>query len=289
VLKTAFSSVACPEWTLARIARAAADYGYEGVELRTFGYGSREFACDPAMTGAEKLRAMFAEPGVEIACLATSVAFDEPIRPPVIGRALCDTERSIRQAKAAIDLAAQVESPLVRVFAFEIPGRESRASALARIVERLTLAVDGARNTGVRVVIENGGSFTRASDLATIIEKVGSSLLGAAYSMPVAVDAGEDPAEGLQILGDRVWTAKIKDRGEDRRPVPLGTGQFPCAGFVRTLMEYGYCGWLVYEWDRAWIPGLEAPEVVLPTALRRIYEWSGVDRLTTGTSATAQA
>lgn len=289
MLKTAFSTVACPEWTLSRVARAAADFGYEGVELRTFGYGSREFACDPALTGAEKLRGMFRDAGVEIACLGTSVAFDEPIRPAVIGRALSDTERSVRAAKAAIDLAAQVESPLVRVFGFEGFGSEKRASLVARVVERLALAVDGARNTGVRVVIENGGSFPRASDLAELIDRVGSPLLGAAYSMPVAYEVGEDAAEGLRILGDRVWTAKLKDRGQDGRPAPLGTGQFPCREFVRLLMERGYRGWLVYEWDRAWIPGLESQEVVLPQALRRIYEWSGIDRIQTGTSVTARA
>lgn len=289
MLRTAFSSVACPDWTLSRIAAAAAEYGYDGVELRTFGYGSREFACDPALTGAEKLRGMFRDAGVDIACLATSVAFDAPIRPPVIGRALSDNEGSVRAAKAAIDLAAQVECPLVRVFAFEVPGREKRASAVARIVERLALAVDAARNTGVRVVIENGGSFPRAADLAELIDRVGSPLLGAAYSMPVALGAGEDPADGLRVLGGRVWTAKLKDQAADGRPVPLGSGRLPCARFVRSLMEMGYRGWLVYEWDRAWIPGLAYPEAVLPGALRRIYEWSGVDQMLTAKSTTARA
>lgn len=287
MLKTAFSTVACPEWTLSQVARAAADFGYEGVELRTFGSGSTEFACDPALTGSEKLRAMFTEAGVDMACLATSVSFDEPIRPPVIGR-VKDTEAPVRAAKWAIDLAAQVECPLVRVFAFERVGREKHASALARIVERLALAVDGARNTGVRVVLENGGSFPRAADTLEIIDRVGSPLLGAAYSMAIAVEAGEDPVEGLRVLGDRVWTTKIKDRRPDGQPAPLGTGELPCRAFVRALMESGYRGWLVYEWDRAWIPGLDPAHLVLPSALRRIYEWSGMDQITTATSRTAR-
>ena len=48
MLKVAFSTVACPHWTLERAARAAAEYGYDGVELRTFDDGSGRMACDPA-------------------------------------------------------------------------------------------------------------------------------------------------------------------------------------------------------------------------------------------------
>src|SRR5688572_18579331 len=96
MFKTAFSTVACPEWTLARVASAAAEYGYSGVELRTFGSGSTQFACDPALTAPEKVRSLFGAAGTEIASLATSVAFDEPVRPPVLGRAIGDYERTVR-------------------------------------------------------------------------------------------------------------------------------------------------------------------------------------------------
>src|SRR5579862_7295833 len=115
MFKTAFSTVACPEWTLSRAMQGAAEYGFDGVELRTFGSGSRELACDPALTDPEKVRRLAADAGVQIACLGTGVAFDEPIRPPVLGRVLGDPEKSIRRAKSAIELATQVECPLVRV------------------------------------------------------------------------------------------------------------------------------------------------------------------------------
>lgn len=286
MFRTAFSTVACPDWTLPRVAQAASDYGYDAVELRTFGSGSTQFACDPALTAPEKTRALFQAAGVEIACLATSVAFDAPIRPPVIGR-VKDTELSVRQAKAAIDLAATLECPLVRVFGFEHPANEKRAAAVARITERLALAVDGARNLGVRVVIENGGSFPRARDLMELIDAVGSNLLGASYSMAVAADAGEDPAEGVTILGDRLWNAKIRDRDAHGRLCPIGEGVLGCDRFVLALVEAGYRGPAVVEWDRAWLPDLAPADEVLPRAIRRLYEWAGIDRLRTGAARTA--
>lgn len=274
MIKTAFSTVACPEWTLHRVARAAAEYGYDGVELRTFGFGSTEFACEPALTGAAKVRELFAGEGVRIASLGTSARFDEPIRPPVIGRVLGDPEAPVRRAKVLIDLAAQIEAPFVRVFAFEHSKRENRRSAVARIVERLKLAVDAARNTGVRLVLENGGSFPRGVDILELIEAVDDPLLGAGYSIAAAHPAGEAPAEGVAVLRSRLWFAKVKDfRGT--RACPLGEGDLPGAALVEALSAARFTGWLVFEWDRAWLPDLEPADEVLPSAARTLYQWLG--------------
>lgn len=291
MFKTAFSTVACPHWTLARVAAAAVEYGYSGVELRTFGSGSTQFACDPALTSADRVRSFFGEAGVSIASVATGVGFDEPVRPPVIGRALGDYERTVREAKFAIELAASIECPFVRVFGFEFPDRESRKSALARICDRLRLAVDAARNTGVKLVLENGGSFCHAHDLKEIIQEVNSNLLGASYSMAVAADAGEDPAEGARLLGDRLWVAKLKDRDGDRHPCPPGDphGTMPCREFLSSLRDSSFRGWVVFEWDRAWLPGLDVPEVVLPQVARRLYEWSGAEGMISGRKAAVRA
>ena len=68
MLTPAFSTVACHEWTLDRVALAAQRLGFASVELRTFGVDSRSFACDPALTDAAKVRRLFAEVGVSI-CL----------------------------------------------------------------------------------------------------------------------------------------------------------------------------------------------------------------------------
>lgn len=288
MFRTAFSTVACPDWTLQRIAQAASDYGYDAVELRTFGSGSTQFAGDPALTSPEKVRRLFADTGVGICSVATSVAFDAPIAPPVIGR-VADTELSVRQAKSAIDLAASIECPYVRVFGFEFGQREKRGSAVARIAQRLALAVDGARNLGVKVVVENGGSFSRASDLLELIGNVKSNLLGAAYANAVAAAAGEDPIEGAAMLGDSLWVAKVRDRDANGNLCPIGEGILGCDAFVRSLAASEFAGPVVVEWDRAWVPGLEAADVVLPRSLRRLYEWSGLERITTSTGRAALA
>lgn len=270
----AFSTVACPDWTLAQVAQRANALGFNAVELRTFGDDSREFACDPALTSDAKVRMMLREHGVDPVSLASGVRFDEPIFPPVVGVFSPDAERSIRQGKRAVDLAVGIECPLVRVFAYEYPARESRSAALKRITERLRAVIDHADKTGIAVVIENGGSFCTAAELAEILDKIKTPLLGASYSLAPAIQAGDDPVEGIKLLGDRLLLARIKD-SKDGRPVLLGQGELACEEFVRSLKSTGFRGPLVFEWDRAWIPGLAPAEEALSHAARTMYGWIG--------------
>jgi sugar phosphate isomerase/epimerase len=290
-MKPAFSTVACPDWTLEKVVEAAEKIGALGIEFRTFGHGSTQSACDPALTAPEKVRALLNRAGVSPCCLATGIRFDEPIFPPVLGRAFSDTERSVREAKSMIDLARELECPYVRVFAFEFHGDENRRNATARILDRLTKALDHCRNTGVQLVIENGGSFPTATLLADLIDQAESPLLKAAYSPAVALQAGESFANGINVLSDRLVSIKLKDF-KDGRPCALGEGQQPVAEVLDTAARAGFDGWLVYEYDRAWLDGrvpdkaskpgrplrsapLPDPEVVLQTSMRFIYERLG--------------
>lgn len=274
-MRPAFSTVACPDWTLEQVASGAKRFGFAAVELRSFGPRSSSIACDPALTAHQKVRSLFDDAGVQIASLATSIRFDGVVNPPVIGEAITDSESSVRAAKQAIDLAAGIGCPLVRVFGFELSPRQKRASAVARIVQRLAMALDHARNTGVRLVIENGGAFPRAADLAEVLDQTNHPLLGVSYSFPVGHQAGDTPEAALAALGSRIWLAKVKDFSH-ATPCPLGQGDVPCRDFVAALARAGFDGPLVFEWDRLWIPSLASADDVLPAAASTLYQWAAV-------------
>lgn len=272
-VQLAFSTVAVPEWTLEEVAGHARAWGYAGVELRTFSRAPDQFACEPMLTDPEKARGLFAARGIAIAGLATSCRFDEPVRPPVIGHVLADTEASVREARRAVDLGVALECPLVRVFAFEARGGERRASVARRVTERLRMVMDHAHNTGVRVVLENGGTFPDAPDVAAIIDDVGSSLLGACYAPHAAVQ--ETVGEGVNVLGRRLWMVRVKDVRADGRPCQLGEGRIDLEGLGRALTARAFRGWIVYEWDRAWIKDLADADQVLPRAAGLLTRWIG--------------
>lgn len=276
-MHVAFTTLACHDWTLDRIARLAGELAYDSVELRTFGFGQSQIVSDPALSDPLKVRGTLADHGVAPCCIATSLKFDRTVFPPVLGRAITDQEIEARQAKRLIDLAARMDCPAIRVYAFEPHKRESRASAVRRIVWRLGMAVDAARNTGVRVLLENGGGFATAAELREILDQIQSPWLGAYYSVAPARQAGEDPVGAIDLLGDRLAMVRLKGlRGG--RPCLLADGDDPNADVVRALTARRFAGTLCYSFDPLWHVGqtrtpLPAPEEALRHAVETIYAW----------------
>lgn len=217
---------------------------YDAVELRTFGWGVSDLACEPTHTDPAKVSRLFDEAGIAIVSLATSLRFDDPIRPPILGRALGDHERAVRQGRAFVDLARQLGCPFVRVFALQKAPRERLRPCVRRIAERLFKVVDHSRNTGVRVLIENGGSFPTAEGLRPIIEGADlQGLLGVCYC-PQSGE-GEGVSRALDTLGDRVRLVRLRLAG------PMGDAATVRAQ-IDELRRRGYEGACVIEHDQVW-------------------------------------
>lgn len=70
--KLAFSTLACPEWKIDHVIRAAVASGYQGVELRTAGYGMSDIMSDPAQSATGKVFEAAQSRGVTIASIATN-------------------------------------------------------------------------------------------------------------------------------------------------------------------------------------------------------------------------
>ncbi len=273
-MKPAFSTIACPEWALEDVAEFAGRTGYQGVELRTFGHASTELACDPCKTGPSKIRDLFEDAGVAPLCLASSIRYDKPVWPPIVGHMISDTERPVRQTKSLVEVAAQCEVEAVRVFAFELAPGEKREKGIKRVLGRLEMALSTCRNTGVKLILENAGSFPLGEDIGEIIERAGSPLLYAAYNPAVAQASGEDPIEGARLLGARLWSVKLSDYRQGA-PVTLGEGDLGAERVVTELAQMGFPGWLVYEWPRLWLRELDEPTDILTNACEKMYRWIG--------------
>ncbi|MEL6497519.1 MAG: TIM barrel protein [Planctomycetota bacterium] len=282
MLEFALSTVAVPHLPLAEAVALAERAGYDAIDLRTFGFGSDRFASDPALTDEAKTRTLIDASGIDCSSLSTGVRLDEPITPPIIGRALFDNERQIREGKLAVDLAAQIDTPLVRVFGFDRHGNEDLKQTAKRVAWRLGMVCDHARNTGVRVVLENGGVFATAEALAEMIDRVNSPLLGACYNAAVGRASGDDPAGAIATLADKLLLARVKDHSEGV-PVQLGQGELAPEDFVAGLADSGTDITVVFEWDAAWFEGIPSAHDVVGDALQLLCSWSGQvapDRLT---------
>jgi len=266
MVKVAFSTIACPTWTLDRVAHAAERWGFQGVELRTFGPADTRLACEPALTGREKIRSMFDRARVAIAGVGTGVRFDAPVFPPVMGWAISDTDKSVTQAKRCVEIAHDIGAPYVRVFGFERQSNERWTAFIHRVASRLRLAVDSARNMDTTIVVENAGSFAKAERLVELLDRVNQPICRACYNLAAGLAAGDEPGKAVATLGYRLATARVKDLDAHGRPVPLGEGVQPIREFVDALTKAPGAQWLVYEWDKLWMPDLADADDVLPMA-----------------------
>ncbi len=271
-MKPAISTVAFPDRTLTDAIDFVRTLDVNGIELRTFGDDTAQFAADPCLSSFAKTKLQVADAGLELAGLATSIRYDAPIFPPVVGRVISETDLSVRATRRMIEIAAAFECPFVRVFAFEMQGKESRRSGMRRIVERLALAAACARNTGVRLLLENGGSFATAEDIGEIIDRVGSPLVASAYNPAVAQAVGEDPISGIRTLRNSLESVKLKDF-QGTSAVMIGDGEMRCQETVSELERADYQGWVVLEWDRIWLKDLASAEEVMPEMVRRFFSW----------------
>ncbi len=78
-IQLAFSTVACPDWTLEKVVEQAKAMGYAGVELRTLGDTSggataAMVACDPALSDPASVRRLFDDASIVPICLSTSIS-----------------------------------------------------------------------------------------------------------------------------------------------------------------------------------------------------------------------
>lgn len=264
MIRTAFSTVACPDWTLERVAKAASDWGYLGVELRSFGGGATRLACDPALTDPEKVRRLFNGAGLDISSIATGLRFDEKIVPPVLGHVLLERHASVNEGRFFVELSRATGAHATRVFGFEARGREPRRTLVKRIGERLRLVCDHARHDVAPVVLENGGAFSSAHDLMELIDAVDHPRLGAAYDLRAGLAAGDDPREAIALLEDRLRLARVRDARSDQ------TRDF-CEALGEGVVDDA---WLVFEWPRLWDETLAPAESVLPDAAGRLLSWA---------------
>ncbi|MEM8835346.1 MAG: TIM barrel protein [Planctomycetota bacterium] len=277
MIRPAFSTTACPDWTLQEVVEHAATWGFEGVEMRSFGRGGvgpgGGLASDPGMTAGSKVRALFEDAGLDACGIATGISFDAPIIPPVIGRVLPSFEASVVDAKHALDVAEDCAASYVRVYPFKTHTFETQHAVRRRIVERLKKASDHASRKGCVLVLENAGAFPRAEDIAEIIVRVGSPNLFAGYDIQSACLDGDDPIEGVKLLARRLAFARVRDL-QSSTPVALGEGDLPVRDFIRAVSEHAKNCWTVFSWDRLWLPELDHASDVMPGVPKLLYEWA---------------
>jgi sugar phosphate isomerase/epimerase len=266
-LPIGFSTLGCPSWDWLKILDFAQQNGFAAVELRGM-QGTMDLPSLPEF-GAKRLeqsKKEIADRGLRISCVSSSAN---------LHTAGQDHEQQLADARRFIDLASQLAAPYVRVFGNKLIG--PRAPAIEHIAASLRELGDYAGPKNVAVLLESHGDFTDAPTLREILEKAGSSHVGLLWDAHnTFVDGKEDPAISVSQLGKYIRHTHLKDsrmEGGEAHYVLTGRGGVPVKRQVELLVEAGYAGYYSFEWEKAWHPEIDEPEVAIADFARVVTQY----------------
>jgi len=266
-MKFAFSTVSCPKWDFETILARAKEYGYDGVEIRGFLNETLLTASNVFLTDPAKIRNEFAVAGIEIACLASSIAFS--------GKKKVDAKLA-SDLKTYIDTAAAIGTPLVKVFDTQVKAGHTRGSAGVAMGDWLVPIADYAADKDITIVIENALSFRQSKEMWSILDRLQHPAIACCWDVFNAALIGESPYISVPTLNSKIAYCQIKDAkfgALGASYCKLGEGDVDGPTFITRLRGIGYEGYVTVEWEKAWLPGLAEPEEILPDAVKKLKEW----------------
>ena len=260
--RIAFSTLACPDWTLSDALDAAGRLGYDGLELRLLD-GK---LIDPVEHSAAVKQAVSQSRalGIEVCAFDTScrLAVAEPAERAAVQEEL----------RAWISLANDCAVTVLRVFGGADPGDADGGGAAsdARLADALGRILPEAAQAHVALALETHDAYSSARRVAHVLDLCPSPFAGALWDSHHPYRMGESPADVLAALGARILHVHVKDArrlssgDSEWQLVPLGDGDLPVLEQLSTLSRSGYQGWISVEWEKIWHPEIAPPEVALP-------------------------
>jgi sugar phosphate isomerase/epimerase len=262
-----FSTLACPSWSIEAVIERAVEFGYDGIEWR----GGIQGHVQPTMPPPKKvaLHQMCSDAGLMALAVTAYTSFVSNVKE--------ERQSNIDELCRYSDLAADLRVSYVRAFLGELPqGTNLDASIYENISDCLNIASEYAASVGVKIAVEPHDNFVRSSTVTPLIDQNRSHPdLRVIWDIGNTFAAGEDPAEGFELLKDRLAYVQVKDGkryGSEWQLCPLGEGNVPLSQAFELLLAEGYQGAFSVEWEYAWHPELDPPEIALPTALRTVRE-----------------
>lgn len=266
-LPIGFSTLGCPSWDWGKILDFAQQNGFAAVELRGL-QGTMDLPSRREFGAArlEQSKKEIADRGLRISCVSSSAN---------LHRAGQEHEKQLADARRFIDLASQLAAPYVRVFGNKLTG--PRAPALEHIATSLDELGDYAGPKNVTVLLESHGDFTDSPTLGEILERAASPHVGLLWDAHnTYVDGKEDPAVTVRQLRKYIRHTHLKDsrrQGGEDHYVLTGRGEVPVKRQVELLVEAGYAGYYSFEWEKAWHPEIEEPEVAIADFARVVTQY----------------
>lgn len=253
-MKVSFST---DGWGLSfdRYCALARESGFGGIELHDAltHFAGAEGALAAGRLGATARALM--EQRLFVPCLSVSCDIADPSR----------TAQNIALIHQYIQLASRLRCPNVRLRAGTTadPGEHIEDETAIAL---LSSVLPAAEEAAVTLLIETVGPYADTARLFEVLNTFSSDSLGALWDLnhPYRY-AQESPEQTVQHLGAAIRHIHAKDSiiGPDGVEYRLmGEGDLPLEDMFDALRSLDYSGFISFEWNPAWMPDLNDPEVL---------------------------
>jgi sugar phosphate isomerase/epimerase len=272
-MKLSFSTLGCPDWPLDTIMTKAKDYGFDGIGVRGI-MGEMILNKIPEFSKKDRAAtlARFREMNLAIVMMLGGSKFTSPDK----------TERAanVKAARDDIDLAAAMDSRMIRVYGGKIPEGVSKDDAYRWVVESFRELGDYGGKKGVYTCIETHDDFTDTYLVKEIIERTDNEYVRVLWDVhhPFRT-CGQTMKEAYENVGPYTMHTHFKDSyktgevEEGFKYCLLGDGDVPNQEALQLLKDGGYTGYLSLEWEKKWKPYLPEATVGFPQFVTKMKEY----------------
>jgi sugar phosphate isomerase/epimerase len=272
-MKLSFTTLGCPQWSLRQIVENAAQMGYDGVDFRGLQEDIDISRRPEFTTGLNETVQLLADRGLAISGIAISARY-----------AVVDAEERERQfdeTRRNMELAARLGTHILRVYGGRVPEGHTIDSIMPTLVENLRQMGDEAEPYDVTLALETHDDWTDSATFARLMAEVNHPRVRVLWDLhhPFCTN-GEPPEVTYAHLAPYTVSTHVKDSrlnpDGSRTYVLLGQGDVPLKTMLDLLIQGGYDGYAILEWEKRWHPELAEPEIVFPQYVRQMREWVGL-------------
>lgn len=244
-MKYAFMTFSCPDLDLQQTLDVAKQIGYDGIEPRIVADHQHGIEVDIDADARAEIRQVVFDSGIALACIATSCMFADP----------ATQMENVEVARKAIDLAADLGSPAIRVFGGKIGNGLGRQQAINLVAASLSQVSGQAADRGVIVCMETHDDWCDPNHVVQIMERVNSPAVAVNWDIMHPVRTGiATMDEAFAVLKPWIRHVHIHDArvDADGKPtvdfVPIGEGYVDHARAIANLLSTDYDGYISGEW-----------------------------------------
>ena len=266
--RLAYSTLACPDWTLEEAFDRGASYGFDGLEI---GMIEGEFVTPKGVRGnLRRFKNLSDTSGCRMMAIGSMVqlARDEPE----------ERASAVAEARALLELGGELGIDFVRVFAGWLAENPSSEWSLDVVTQGLEQLIDVAVSHEVKLALETHDVFSRSGNVGRVLDRLQSPYVVALWDLLHPCKVDESPSDVCATLDGKVGYVHVKDAckkgdADGWIPVALGTGDVPVKEAVQLLHQGGFDGYYVVEFEKGNHPDLPEPEVSLPSEIAQLKEY----------------